>query len=524
MLLLVLIFALLIVAPALIYYFTTWIFYSDFKDKEASGKLPPSIPYSVPIASHYLGFVLNGQQKYFAKLIAEYEHFAPFLVLDFAVLRDPEHTKKVMQACYRRDIRKKYKDAAVNAQDFLITQRGVTTRKYLEGSSLATMTNLYTDILSRNMNDKMFQVSSWTQIEDVWSFLQQVLTRCSLELLFGSAILKQYPGLIKDYWKFEDAIQDYLSVQSLFRPAPYKEPLERLWQGVEKWLKVNHSGTEFAKTGPDDADLDEYRGSKFIQELDDTIASKQLPFEARIAEMLDVMHHSNMELIPCAIWTTIELLRKPYLAEQISAMVSTSKSAKAAAYDVNGILARPLFQSLQAEVSRLRVARYTIYTITADIALDSEWTLPRNCNGISFSRDLALNTKVWAKARPRTVEKPLEEFWAERFLIPEKDTSKAHGQRKSRSSMNEARFDTQDLELLVPAIGDEMAFDPASHYFRAMQAATMAVLFNEFEIQLCDPDLIDAAMPELRESAFGLVQPKEKIAVRIRKRKASKEQ
>ena len=69
MMLLVLIFALLIVAPALIYYFTTWIFYSDFKDKEASGKLPPSIPYSVPIASHYLGFVLNGQQKYFAKLM-----------------------------------------------------------------------------------------------------------------------------------------------------------------------------------------------------------------------------------------------------------------------------------------------------------------------------------------------------------------------------------------------------------------------------------------------------------------------
>ncbi|KAI4704384.1 hypothetical protein J4E81_001450 [Alternaria sp. BMP 2799] len=484
MLLPVLILALLIIAPALTYYRKTYVFYTTAKDKDSLGKLPPQIPYSVPIASQYLGFVLNGQQKYFAKLIAEYGNFAPFLVLDFAVLRDPEHTKKVMQACYRKDLKKKYKDAAVNAQEFLMTQRGVTTCKYLEGSSLATMTNLYTDILSRNMNDKMFQISSWTQIEDVWSFLQQVLTRCSLELLFGSAILKQYPGLIKDYWKFEDAIQDYLSVQYLFRPAPYKEPLERLWQGVEKWLKVNHSGTEFAKTGPDDADLDEYRGSKFIQELDDTIASKQLPFEARIAEMLDVMHHSNIELIPCAIWTTIELLRKPYLAEQISAMVSTSKSAKAAA----------------------------------------EWTLPRNCTGISFSRDLALNTKVWAKARPRTVEKPLEEFWAERFLTPEKDTSKAHGQRKSRSSMNEARFDTQDLELLVPAIGDEMAFDPASHYFRAMQAATMAVLVNEFEIQLCDPDLIDAAMPELRESAFGLVQPKEKIAVRIRKRKASKEQ
>ena len=69
MLLLVLILALLIIAPALTYYLTTSIFYSVVKDKESSGKLPPSIPYSVLIASHYLGFVFNGTQKYFAKLM-----------------------------------------------------------------------------------------------------------------------------------------------------------------------------------------------------------------------------------------------------------------------------------------------------------------------------------------------------------------------------------------------------------------------------------------------------------------------
>ena len=242
--------------------------------------------------------------KVLTHLSEEYGRFAPFLVLNFAVLRDPEHVKKAMQACRpaitrrnmhevivlsRKDLEKKYDDAAAHMRDVSF-ERGVTTCKYLEGSSLATMTNLYTDILSRNMNDKMFQVSSWTQIEDVWSFLEQVLTRCSVELLFGSAILKQYPGLIKDYWKFEEAIQGFLSTDDLFRTPPYKESLDRLWQGVEKWLKVNHSGTEFAKTGPNDADLDEHRGSKFIQELDDMIASSQLPSEARIAEMLDVLH------------------------------------------------------------------------------------------------------------------------------------------------------------------------------------------------------------------------------------------
>ena len=221
----------------------------------------------------------------------------------------------------------------------------------------------------------------------------------------------------------------------------------------------------------------------------------------------------------------IEILRKPYLADKITAFVSEPQATKAAAPDEDGILARPLFQSLQAEVSRLRFAKYTICTNpTAEVAVDSAWTLRKGCNAVSFSQDLALNTKAWANARPRTVEKPLEEFWTERFLVADKDTPHIQGQRKSRGSMNAARFDAQDLELLVPALGDKQAFGLASDYIKAMQAATMAVLLREFEIQLCDPDLIDAAMPELRESAFGQVRPKEKIAVRIRKRRAGKEQ
>ena len=216
--------------------------------------------------------------------------------------------KKAMHACERQNpvvtkrnmhevilgshnaVAKKYEDAAVDKAEIEIA-RGVSMRKYLEGSTLTTVINLYAYILSRNMNDKMFQVGSWTQIEDAWSFFQQVLTRCSMEALFGSTIFKQYPGLIKDYWKFEDAIQGFLPVLPWFAtPRPYKEPLDRLCQGVEKWLSVNHSGTEFAKTGSDDADWDEHRGSKFIQERDDIVAKAMLPLEIRTAEMLDIMH------------------------------------------------------------------------------------------------------------------------------------------------------------------------------------------------------------------------------------------
>jgi hypothetical protein len=242
----------------------------------------------------------------------DYGNFAPFAVKaglqPFIVLRDPEQMKKAIRAYERQNpvstrkdmheiilgsspaVAKLYADTAID-KGVIERARTVSTQKYLEGDSLAIITNLYVTTFSRNMNDKMFQVGSWTQIEDFWSFFQQVLTRCSIETLFGSAIFKQYPGLIKDYWKFEDAAEGFVPGLPWFTTSTaHKEPLDRLCQGVEKWLKVNHSGTEFAKTGSDDADWDEYKGSKFIQERDDLLAKAALPLKTRTAEMLDVMH------------------------------------------------------------------------------------------------------------------------------------------------------------------------------------------------------------------------------------------
>jgi hypothetical protein len=58
-------------------------------------------------------------------------------------------------------------------------------------------------------------------------------------------------------------------------------------------------------------------------------------------------------------------------------------------------------------------------------------------------------------------------------------------------------------------------------YFPATHAATMAIFLNEFEFQLCDPDLFDAVLPPAREIAFGILKPLDKVEFRIRKRTTS---
>jgi hypothetical protein len=219
------------------------------------------------------------------------------------VLRDPGHVKKVAEAPEQwtpKDTENHVnevifgypKAGANNANNEKVAHaRSALSQKYLTGTSLNTTIDLYASTLSRNLNDKMFQVGSWTLIEDFWSFFEQVLTRCSIETLFGSTIFQQYPGLIKDFWKFEDAIDGFVpGMPRLLLPTAHNGPRDRLLQGMGKWLKATHSGSEFAKINNDDPDWDVYKGSKFVQERDDVLAKIGLDVEARAADMLSIVH------------------------------------------------------------------------------------------------------------------------------------------------------------------------------------------------------------------------------------------
>jgi hypothetical protein len=57
-------------------------------------------------------------------------------------------------------------------------------------------------------------------------------------------------------------------------------------------------------------------------------------------------------------------------------------------------------------------------------------------------------------------------------------------------------------------------------YAKAIHAATLAVLLNDFEVQLCDTELFDQDLPPPRSVAFGVIKPMGEVAVRIRKRSA----
>jgi hypothetical protein len=246
----------------------------------------------------------------------EYGDFAPFYVnagpQSFLVLRDLKHVNKVLESngeitksASRLEVFDKIigspqnaldlyscKDLSSTDKDALKYAHDALIQKHLTGVSLAKDMETYVSILSGNLNDKMFQVGTWTQIEDSWSFLQQVVTRCTLASLFGTDLFKQYPSIIKDYWEFADAVEGFIpGLPRYWVPGAASQVRDRLHCGIEKWLKANHSGSEFARLADEDPAWDNLKGSKFIQERDQVLANIEgMGFKGRAAEMLDIMH------------------------------------------------------------------------------------------------------------------------------------------------------------------------------------------------------------------------------------------
>jgi hypothetical protein len=168
---------------------------------------------------------------------------------------------------------------------------GDLAQKHFTDSALKSLTETYVTIFHRNMSNKMFQVGTWTQIEDVWSFFEIDITRATTETLFGSALLKQYPKLARDLGDFNSKVEDFLPGLPRFMVSSSIPPRDRLLDGMKKWLQTHHGGTDFAKMNDDDPMWNEEKGSKFIQERDNVFANMpSFNYQARAVESLSILH------------------------------------------------------------------------------------------------------------------------------------------------------------------------------------------------------------------------------------------
>lgn len=223
--------------------------------------------------------------------------------------------------------------------------------------------------------------------------------------------------------------------------------------------------------------------------------------------------------MPSAFWCIVEVLRNPVLAKYLNIEITRYYNPESGTYNMEAITNLPIIESILTEIGRLRMATRTIRTNEGgNLRLDDSWTVPSGTSVIMFSHDLGLNIEQWTKARPHAVTRPLEEFWAERFLIPDKSTSMRHSKRR-KDDIATGTFSLEGLVSLHIPFGGGQSSHSGRSLAKTCQAATLAVLLTEFDIQLCDLDDVEQVLPPVREVAYGTVKPLDKIAIRIRKRR-----
>lgn len=212
------------------------------------------------------------------------------------------------------------------------------------------------------------------------------------------------------------------------------------------------------------------------------------------------------------------MLQHPDLEKYLSSQITRYYNPESGGYNIEAIFQIPVINSVNAEVDRLRLATRSILTVQGEsIRLDDNWILPKGSSAIVFAQDMGLNITEWTRARSQTAMRPLEEFWPERFLVPDGSASRREPKRRD-GNIGSGRFSLEHLDsLLLPGGGANL--HPEISFSNAIRAVTLAFFLNDFEVQLCDPEYMKHIVPPLQEAAFGANRPLDKVAVRIRKRR-----
>jgi len=107
--------------------------------------------------------------------------------------------------------------------------------RFLTSQTLGNHNRRFLMTLERNLKVLEIGHQEWVDLPDLYGFLQEVVSRASIETLLGSKILELSPTLVKDLWTFQAGTPMLLrKMPRLAAPSAY-EARDRLIESIKKW-------------------------------------------------------------------------------------------------------------------------------------------------------------------------------------------------------------------------------------------------------------------------------------------------
>lgn len=252
----------------------------------------------------------------------------------------------------------------------------------------------------------------------------------------------------------------------------------------------------------------------------------------------------NANAIPATIWFILELIRDRTLLSRVrnevddAMLPGTPDNLSLPKFDLAKLCSGQLLQSSYAETLRLYMAVGLMRIPSHKDYILGKWRFPQDQLIIMSSRTAHHNQEIWntgTQERPH----PLNTFWADRFLIypndptsgPLKKTPDANGTATTSADQNgehnnqweeqnKPRFSMEGLAGTWVPYGGGQHWCPGRFFAKNEMMAAFALISSAYDIELQDPGL--KPEPDMAFFAIGMLPPKGKIPVRIRRRHITK--
>jgi hypothetical protein len=133
----------------------------------------------------------------------------------------------------------------------------------LSGESLMGITSRFQTFLAQQLIETGEISDEWTNIPDLYSFMQRHVMTAATVSMFGPYILSLNPTFIEDFWAWsKDMGTLYMGLPRWLVPAAYRNRTKVL-DNIKRWHKYAHEHYDCSQVGPEDVGWEPYFGSKF---------------------------------------------------------------------------------------------------------------------------------------------------------------------------------------------------------------------------------------------------------------------
>ncbi|KAI8623282.1 cytochrome P450 [Xylariaceae sp. FL1651] len=388
-----------------------------------------------------------------------------------------------------------------------------TATRFLQGESLRQLGarvvgNLSAELAKVDTNNPV-DSGDWADVPDFFTWWTHRLFAAAITALCGRHLIALNPGFVEDFWEYLAAWPTISKFYPrLLAPKAYKAR-QRVLNGIKRWHDYARRHSDYRQNGPDIPVWDEYWGSVWFKVRHQWGKNTgDMNDDALASDDLFILTAASANALPMTFWNLIEVYDDAELLERVRADLSgavlphDTENKLPFRFDITAITGSPLLQSVYAEVLRMRVS---LFHNRSPIQGDYSMGPYKFKQGglVCVSTNIASNhADAWGDSRTNGGRRPLDEFWAERFLVSDSSDS------------TKKKFSTEGLDGAWIPYGGGALMCPGRYLAKQEMMASVAVFGAYFDMQVLK------GIPRMDDNFYGLgaQPPGEPVPVRLRRK------